>query len=65
MSAVKEARPPRDKIRILVGSECDILADGTMDSPNEVLGEPDGARALANPNARPLADLPAWVRRSR
>ena len=32
---------PRFKIRILTGSECDILADGTMDFPDEVLRELD------------------------
>jgi DNA polymerase (family 10) len=32
---------PHHKIRILAGSECDILADGTMDFPDEVLGELD------------------------
>src|SRR5262245_37617519 len=32
---------PRFKIRILTGTECDILADGTMDFPDEVLGELD------------------------
>jgi DNA polymerase (family 10) len=32
---------PRFKIRILTGSECDILADGTMDFPDEVLHELD------------------------
>ncbi len=32
---------PRYKIRILAGSECDVLADGAMDFPPEVLGELD------------------------
>jgi DNA polymerase (family 10) len=32
---------PRFKIRILAGSECDILADGTMDFPDDVLAELD------------------------
>ena len=32
---------PRYKIRIFAGSECDILADGAMDFPPEVLGELD------------------------
>ena len=32
---------PGFKIRILTGTECDILADGTMDFPDEVLGELD------------------------
>jgi DNA polymerase (family 10) len=32
---------PRFKIRILAGSECDILADGRMDFPDDVLAELD------------------------
>jgi DNA polymerase (family 10) len=32
---------PRFKIRILAGSECDILADGAMDFPDDVLAELD------------------------
>jgi DNA polymerase (family 10) len=32
---------PRFRIRILTGTECDILADGTMDFPDEVLRELD------------------------
>jgi DNA polymerase (family 10) len=32
---------PRSKIRILAGSECDILADGAMDFPDDVLAELD------------------------
>lgn len=32
---------PRVRIRILAGTECDILADGTMDFPDEVLRELD------------------------
>jgi DNA polymerase (family 10) len=32
---------PRYTIRILTGSECDILEDGTMDFPDEVLAELD------------------------
>ncbi len=35
------ALQPRCRIRILTGSECDILPDGTMDFPDEVLGELD------------------------
>jgi DNA polymerase (family 10) len=31
----------RHRIRILAGCECDILADGTMDFPDDVLGELD------------------------
>src|SRR6185503_659946 len=32
---------PRYRIRILAGCECDILADGTMDFPDDVLRELD------------------------
>jgi DNA polymerase (family X) len=32
---------PRFRIRILAGSECDILADGSMDFPDDVLAELD------------------------
>jgi DNA polymerase (family 10) len=35
------ALQPRFKIRILTGTECDILADGTMDFPDEVLRDLD------------------------
>jgi DNA polymerase (family X) len=35
------ALQPRFRVRILAGSECDILADGTLDFPDEVLAELD------------------------
>jgi len=35
------ALQPKHRIRILAGSECDILADGSMDFPDEVLAELD------------------------
>jgi DNA polymerase (family 10) len=35
------ALQPRFRIRILAGTECDILADGTIDFPDEVLRELD------------------------
>lgn len=35
------AMQPRFRIRILAGSECDILADGTLDFPDDVLSELD------------------------
>lgn len=35
------ALQPRYAIRILTGSECDILADGTMDLPDDLLAELD------------------------
>ena len=39
--AAIRALQPRFRIRILTGSECDILADGTLDFPDEVLAELD------------------------
>ena len=39
--AAIRALQPRFAIRILAGTECDILADGTLDFPDEVLGELD------------------------
>jgi DNA polymerase (family 10) len=38
---VIRALQPRHRIRILAGSECDILADGALDFPDEVLRELD------------------------
>jgi DNA polymerase (family 10) len=35
------ALQPRHRIRILTGSECDILPDGSLDFPDEVLAELD------------------------
>jgi DNA polymerase (family 10) len=35
------ALQPRFRVRILAGTECDILADGTLDFPDEVLAELD------------------------
>jgi DNA polymerase (family X) len=40
IAAIRELQP-RFRIRILTGSECDILADGTLDFPDEVLAELD------------------------
>ena len=37
---IKELQP-RFTIRILTGSECDVLADGTMDFPDDLLAELD------------------------
>jgi DNA polymerase (family X) len=39
--AAIRALQPRFKIRILAGTECDILADGSLDFPDEVLAELD------------------------
>jgi DNA polymerase (family 10) len=35
------ALQPRHRIRILAGTECDILADGSLDFPDDVLAELD------------------------
>jgi DNA polymerase (family X) len=39
--AAIRAMQPRFRIRILTGTECDILEDGTLDFPDEVLAELD------------------------
>ena len=39
-AAIRDLQP-RFRIRILTGSECDILADGTLDFPDDVLDELD------------------------
>jgi DNA polymerase (family 10) len=39
--AAIRALQPRVRIRILAGTECDILADGALDFPDEVLAELD------------------------
>src|SRR4030095_16278116 len=38
--AIEELQP-RHRIRILTGSECDILADGALDFPDEILARLD------------------------
>ncbi len=40
VQSIREVQP-RFKIRILTGTECDILADGSMDFPDEVLDKLD------------------------
>jgi len=52
---------PRVKIRILAGSECDILADGSMDFPDDVLGELDVV--LAAVHSRFKQDRDAMTKR--
>jgi DNA polymerase (family 10) len=39
--AMIRALQPRFRVRILAGTECDILADGALDFPDEVLAELD------------------------
>jgi DNA polymerase (family 10) len=43
---------PRYRIRILAGSECDILADGTLDFPDAVLAELDVVLAAVHSRFR-------------
>jgi DNA polymerase (family 10) len=52
---------PRFRIRILAGSECDILADGAMDFPDEALAELDVV--LAAVHSRFKQDRAAMTRR--
>jgi DNA polymerase (family 10) len=52
---------PRFKIRILAGSECDILADGSMDFPDDVLDELDVV--LAAVHSRFKQDRDAMTKR--
>ena len=39
--AAIQALQPRFRVRILAGTECDVLADGALDFPDEVLAELD------------------------
>ncbi len=56
---------PRFKIRILTGTECDILADGTMDFPDEVLSELDVVLAAVHSRFRQTrADMTARIVRA-
>lgn len=41
IEAIREANKHLDEIEILAGCECDILADGTMDFPDEILAACD------------------------
>jgi DNA polymerase (family 10) len=52
---------PRFRIRILAGTECDILADGSMDFPDDVLAELDVV--LAAVHSRFKQDREAMTRR--
>jgi DNA polymerase (family X) len=58
--AIRELQP-RYRIRILAGTECDILADGSMDFPDELLAECDVV--LGAVHARFKQDGPAMTRR--
>jgi DNA polymerase (family 10) len=46
------ALQPRFRVRILAGTECDILADGSLDFPDEVLAELDVVLAAVHSRFR-------------
>jgi DNA polymerase (family 10) len=53
------------KIRILTGTECDILEDGSMDFPDEVLAELDVVLAAVHSRSRqPRAEMTARIVRA-
>ncbi|MBI2219495.1 MAG: DNA polymerase/3'-5' exonuclease PolX [Candidatus Rokubacteria bacterium] len=58
--AIRELQP-RYRIRILAGTECDILADGSMDFPDELLAECDVV--LGAVHSRFTQDREAMTRR--
>ena len=59
------ALQPRYRIRILTGCECDILADGTMDFPDDVLGELDVVLAAVHSRFKQSrADMTARIVRA-
>jgi DNA polymerase (family 10) len=59
------ALQPRHRIRILAGSECDILADGTLDFPDEVLRDLDVVLAAVHSRFKqPRAEMTARIVRA-
>jgi DNA polymerase (family 10) len=59
------ALQPQFKIRILTGTECDILEDGRMDFPDEVLAELDVVLAAVHSRFRqPRAEMTARIVRA-
>jgi DNA polymerase (family 10) len=55
----------KHRIRILAGSECDILADGRMDFPDDVLGELDVVVAAVHSRFKqPRAEMTARIVRA-
>ncbi len=63
--AAIRALQPRFRIRILAGSECDILADGTLDFPDEVLAELDVVLAAVHSRFKqPRAEMTARIVRA-
>ena len=63
--AAIRALQPRFRIRILAGSECDILADGTLDFPDGVLAELDVVLAAVHSRFKqPRAEMTARIVRA-
>jgi DNA polymerase (family X) len=63
--AAIRALQPRFRIRILAGTECDILADGTLDFPDEVLAELDVVLAAVHSRfTQPRAEMTARLVRA-
>jgi DNA polymerase (family 10) len=63
--AAIRALQPRFRIRILAGTECDILADGTLDFPDAVLAELDVVLAAVHSRFKqPRAEMTARIVRA-
>ena len=63
--AAIRALQPRFRIRILAGTECDILADGALDFPDEVLAELDVVLAAVHSRfGQPRAEMTARIVRA-
>ncbi len=59
------ALQPRHRIRILAGTECDILADGRMDFPDDLLAELDVVLAAVHSRFKqPRAEMTARIVRA-
>jgi DNA polymerase (family 10) len=63
--AAIRALQPRFRIRILAGSECDILGDGALDFPDEVLAELDVVLAAVHSRFKqPRSEMTARIVRA-
>ncbi len=63
--AAIRALQPRFRIRILAGTECDILADGTLDFPDPMLAELDVVLAAVHSRFKqPRAEMTARIVRA-
>ena len=63
--AAIRALQPRFRVRILAGAECDILGDGTLDFPDEVLAELDVVLAAVHSRFKqPRAEMTARIVRA-